>query len=193
MRKLKTLLAMAILMFTINTSHAKTKQIMTDSTINETVKVEKVKASHRKIYTDILINATPEQVWSVLTDTKSYKNWATFLVDVEGEIKDSSKITAVFQVDPNKEKKNTIEHTISVDEGKEFYWAEKGPGGIRDNHHFKVVSANGSQTRFVQSDELMKGMTWLMGGKLSKMYADGYQAFNRNLKAEVERRYGTNN
>ena len=32
---------------------------------NENVRVEKVNHSHRKIYTDILIEATPEQVWSV--------------------------------------------------------------------------------------------------------------------------------
>ena len=156
---------------------------------SENVKVEKISASHRTIYTDILIDATPEQVWSVLTDTSSYKNWAAFLIDIQGEIKDGKKITAVFQTNPKKQKLNTIEHTISVNEGKEFYWAEKGPGGIRDNHHFKVESEGIGKTRFVQSDEIMKGITWLAGGNLSKMYAEGYQAFNRKLKTEVERRY----
>ena len=155
----------------------------------ETVKVEKVNHSHRKIYTDIIIDATPEQVWSVLTDTPSYKNWAAFLVDIQGEIKDGEKITAKFQTDPKKEKLTTIEHTISVTEGKEFFWSEKGPGGIKDNHHFKVEPADNGKTKFIQSDEIMKGVTFLMGGNLSKMYADGYQAFNRKLKEEVEQRF----
>ncbi len=155
----------------------------------ENIKVEKINHSHRKIYTDIIINAKPEQVWSVLTDTKSYKNWAAFLVDIQGEIKDGEKITAVFQVNPQKEKFNTIEHIISVSEGEEFFWAEKGPGGIKDNHHFKVESIENGNTKFIQSDEIMKGMTWLMGGNLSKIYAEGYQAFNRKLKAEAERRF----
>ena len=156
---------------------------------NETVKVEKINHSHRKIYTDIIIDATPEQVWSVLTDTSSYKNWSVFLVDIQGEIKDGEKLTAKFQTDPEKEKFNIIEHTISVTEGKEFFWAEKGPGGIRDNHHFKVESADNGKAKFIQSDEIMKGVTWLMGGNLSKMYADGYRAFNRKLKEEVEQRF----
>ncbi len=160
---------------------------MTD-TKNETIKVEKLKASHRTIYTDIIIDASPEQVWSVLSDTKNYKNWASFLVDIEGEIKDGNKITALFQMNPSKEKFTKIDHTISVTEGKEFYWAEKGPGGIRDNHHFRVEDAGNGKTRFVQSDEIMKGITWLMGGNLSKTYAKGYQGFNQNLKAEVEKR-----
>ncbi|NER15393.1 hypothetical protein GWK08_18200 [Leptobacterium flavescens] len=156
---------------------------------NENVKVEKLSASHRTIYTDIIIDATPEEVWSVLTDTASYRDWAVFLVDIQGEIKDKTKITVVFQINPRKTKLTTIEHTISVNEGKEFYWAEKGPGGIRDNHHFKVESTGDGKTRFIQSDEIMKGITWLAGGNLSKIYAEGYQAFNRNLKAEVERRF----
>lgn len=157
--------------------------------INESVKVETLKASHRIIYTDIEIDALPEQVWSVLSDTESYKNWATFLVDIQGEIKDGNKITAVFQINPKKEKRTTIDHTISVIEGKEFYWAERGPGGISDNHYFSVESSGNGKALFIQSDELKGGLTWLMGGNLSKMYGKGYQAFNRSLKAEVERRF----
>lgn len=160
-----------------------------ESSNNENVRVEKVNHSHRTIYTDILIDATPEQVWSVLTDTASYKNWAAFLVDIQGEIKDGNKITAVFQTDPKKEKFNTIEHTISVIDGVEFFWSEKGPGGIKDNHHFKVEAADDGKTRFIQSDAIMKGLTFLAGGTLSKMYAEGYQAFNRKLKARVESLY----
>lgn len=155
----------------------------------ENVKVEKINHSHRTIYTDIIIDATPKQVWSVLTDTDSYKNWAVFLVDIKGDIEDGEKITLVFKINPEKEKFTTIDHTISVIEGKEFFWAEKGPGGIKDNHHFKVESIGDGKTKFIQSDEIMKGMTWLLGNNLSKMYADGYQAFNRQLKAEVERRF----
>lgn len=155
----------------------------------ETAKGEKVKGSHRKIYTDILIDATPEQVWSVLSDTKSYKNWASFLLDIQGEIKDGNKITAVFQPNPEKEKKNTIEHTISVTDGKEFFWAEKGPGGVTDNHHFIVEPAEGGKTKFIQSDELKGGITWIMGGMLTKLYLKGYTGFNKNLKAEVESRF----
>lgn len=157
--------------------------------IKESIKIEKLKASHRTIYTDIEINATPEQVWSVLTDTKSYKNWAAFLVEIKGEIKDGNSITVVFQINPKKNKQTTIDHIISVTEGKEFFWAEKGPGGITDNHHFRVESTNDGKTRFIQSDELKDGITWLMGGNLSKMYGKGYQSFNHNLKAEVEQRF----
>ena len=149
---------------------------------------EKVSFSHHKIHTDIVIDAPPELVWSVLTDTASYENWAAFLVNIDGEIEGGSKITVSFQLDLAKDKLTTVDHTITVVDGQEFFWAEKGPGGIRDNHHFKVQAIKDGKTRFVQSDEIMGGITFLMGGRLAKLYLDGYQAFNRGLKAEAERR-----
>ncbi len=154
--------------------------------MKETIKIEKVKLSHIKIYTDIIINASQKQVWNVLKDTKSYKNWATFLVDLQGELKDGNKVTAKFQLNPTKNKFNSIEHTIQVKEGKEFYWAEKGSMGICDNHHFKVEKIDDETSRFIQSDELTKGATWLLGDYLSKVYVKGYQEFNKAFKKEVE-------
>lgn len=154
----------------------------------ETGTREKVSLSHHKIYTDIEIDASPEIVWSVLTDTVKYGNWAAFLVGIKGEITDGAKITVSFQLDPAKEKLTILDHTITVVEGQEFSWAEKGPGGIRDNHHFRLEAADTGKTRFIQSDEIMGGITFLMGSRLAKMYLDGYQAFNRGLKVEAERR-----
>ena len=157
--------------------------------MTEVKRLEKVKDRHRKIYTEILINASAETVWSVIKDTESYKNWARFLVDIKGEIKDRNKITAKFQLNPAKEKFNTIEHTIRVEEGKWFYWAEKGPMGICDNHHFIVEKIDNKTSKFIQKDELTKGATFLLGGYLSKIYLKGYQAFNQALKKESEKRF----
>ena len=154
----------------------------------ETGSSEKVSLSHHKIHTDIVIDAPPDVVWSVLTDTVSYNDWAAFLVGIHGEIKDGSTITVDFQLDSSKTKLTTLDHTISVADGTEFFWAEKGPGGIRDNHHFCVEPLEAGKTRFVQTDEIIGGITFLMGGRLAKIYLEGYQAFNRGLKAEAERR-----
>lgn len=154
----------------------------------ETGNVKRRRASHHEIYTDILIDAAPAVVWEVVTDTASYKNWAPFMVAIKGTIRDGNTITVDFQVNPAKEKLFTIDHKISVTDGQEFFWAEKGPMGICDNHHFRVEPTEDGKARFVQSDELTKGMTWLLGGYLSRTYLAGYQAFNRALKAEAERR-----
>lgn len=153
----------------------------------ETGRTEKISFSHHKIHTDIVIDTAPEVVWAVLADTDNYSSWAAFLVGIEGQIADGATINVTFQLDPNKDKLSRIYHTITVVDGQEFYWAERGPGRIRDNHHFRVEAAGDGKTRFVQSDEIIGGMTFLMGGRLAKLYLEGYQAFNRGLKAEAER------
>lgn len=154
----------------------------------ENANVEKLRASHYQIHTDILIDAAPAQVWAVLTDTASYGDWAAFMVGVQGDIADGAQIELAFQLNPAKDKQVKISHTIHVTDGQEFFWAEKGPMGICDNHHFRVEPTADGKTRFVQTDEIMKGMTWLLGGYLTKTYLAGYQAFNRALRAEAERR-----
>lgn len=151
--------------------------------------IEKIKAGHRKIYTEIHINAPAETVWNVIKDTKSYKNWACFLVDIKGEIKDGNRITTKFQLNPTKDKFNTIDHSIQVKEGASFYWAEKGPLGICDNHHFRVEKIDSKTSKFIQTDALTKGATFLLGGYLSKIYLKGYQDFNQALKKEAEKRF----
>ncbi|MEL6626996.1 MAG: SRPBCC family protein [Bacteroidota bacterium] len=50
----------------------------------ETLETKKIKASHRTVYTDIIIDATPEQVWAVLTDTENFAGWGVFLTDIKG-------------------------------------------------------------------------------------------------------------
>lgn len=150
--------------------------------------IERLGLSRYAIHSEIVIDAPPAAVWSVLTDTASYGDWAAFMVGVTGEIRDGATIGLAFQTNPKKDKLNRIDHKISVTEGTEFFWAEKGPMGICDDHHFRVTPHGSGQSLFVQSDEIGKGMTFLLGGMLSKMYLTGYQAFNRALKAEVERR-----
>ena len=144
---------------------------------------------HRSVHTEIVIDATPEQVWTVLTDTKSYPQWAVFMEAIEGKIRDQGQITAHFRPNEKKEKVNKVTHTISVTEGKEFSWSETVMMGIKDHHRYIVEPMPNGQTRFIQSDLVKSGMSWLMGNSLIKFEKENYPKFNRSLKAEVERRF----
>ncbi len=155
-------------------------------TKQETIDIKKVALSHRKIHTDIIIEASPAQVWDVLTDFESYGDWAAFIIGIEGEKKDNGKISATFEFGSAK---NTVERTIFYEEGKKFGWAEKGPFGMVDNHQFIVEAIDDNKTRFIQSDELKSGATWLLGGYFSKTYANKYSEFNQSLKTAVEKKY----
>jgi hypothetical protein len=57
----------------------------------EKVGYEKLKSSHWVSHTEIIIDASPEQVWSVLTDTKSYGDWNEIILKIDGEIVDKER------------------------------------------------------------------------------------------------------
>lgn len=158
-------------------------------TAQEKVELSKNKEGNRCIHTEIIIDASPEQVWGVLTDTKSYFNWARFIKNIDGEIKNKSNIAAHFVVNEKKNKVNKIEHVIFVEEGKEFSWQDKFAMGMEDHHRFIVEPTKDGKTRFIQSDLVRGGFAWLIGKSVMKFEEKNYPVFNKSLKAEVERRF----
>ena len=48
----------------------------------------------KEIKTEILIHATPERVWAILTDFDNYRNWNPFIRSVTGEVAVGNTITA---------------------------------------------------------------------------------------------------
>lgn len=155
-----------------------------------TLKLEKVKASHRTIYSDIIIDASPEQVWEVLTDFESYPEWSYLFRKLEGDFKDQGEVTVWFDRKPGKnDKQMVMEHVLSVEEGASFSWSDVFAMGMKDHHVFKVEATNDGRTRFIQSDEAQGGMTWLAGGAVSKYESEHYPQFNQALKTEVEKRF----
>ena len=155
----------------------------------ESIKVEKLKSSHRTIYTDIIINAKPEQVWDVLADFETYEDWAIFFMGIKGDFRDGGKIDATVQTNVEKNKRRTISHNLKVKNGSYFSWSDPFAMGMVDNHTFRVEATEDGKTRFIQTDGCIKGMTWLLGGGVMKFGKENYPLFNRALKAEVERRF----
>ena len=48
--------------------------------------------AQKEIKTSIVINATPQTVWSILTDFENYPNWNPFISSAEGEIAVGEKL-----------------------------------------------------------------------------------------------------
>ncbi len=157
----------------------------------ESIKVEKQKASHRTIYTDIIIDATPEQVWSVLTDFGSYENWSAYFFGIKkGDFKNGGNVTVETQPNAKKDKRRKYNHIIEVENGKYFRWhGDAFAMGMKDDHIFKVEATTDGKTRFIHSDASIGGMTWLMGNAVMKANATNMPLFNQALKKEVEKRF----
>ncbi len=154
----------------------------------EKVGYKKLKSSHWISHTEIIIDATPEQVWSVLTDTESYPKWNEIILKMDGKIVDKGKVDVLFKAG-QKAKPQLFHNNLFVEDGVEFYWSQVQAMGIKDRHCFRVEPLDGGKTRFIQSDQALGGLTWLLGKIASKTQLDVYPIFNRSLKKEVERRF----
>jgi hypothetical protein len=155
----------------------------------EKIGYKKLKSGHWASHTEIIIDATPEQVWSVLIDTERYGKWNDIILEIKGKIEDQSPVDVLFKAGP-KAKPQWFHHdTIYVEQGVQFYWSDIQTMGIKDRHCFRVETADGRKTKFIHTDEVIGGMTWLIGKMAINIQMDVYPMFNRSLKAEVEKRF----
>ncbi len=141
------------------------------------------------VYTSIVINARPEQVWEVLTDFSTMPNWSSSFQGLQGDPSDGVQANALFLVEGNPAPVS-FSHRLIWEEGKRFGWSDPilfAPGVV--DYHLYVVEPCGDQTLFIQTDNFTGTDEMFSPQVLATILLGGYQTFNRELKAEVERRF----
>ena len=153
----------------------------------------KVKASHHTYYSDIIIDANPAQVWSVLTDFDSYSDWSYWFKDLAGDFKNQGECIVYLEINPAKsDKQITVNHKVTVKENEFFSWSDKFALGMKDHHIFRVEATLDGKTKFIHTDESKGGLTWLLGNTVDKFRENNYPKYNQALKVEVEKRLAKN-
>lgn len=151
-------------------------------------RIEKPSVNHRKIHTEIRIDASPDTVWRTLIDIPSSSRWCDSVILAGGVVKDGERLTVKIKLFASVPFVKKYHHKISVREGQYFGWDDTRILGAHDNHKFIVERVNDSTTRFIHSDELIGGMTWLIGDMKMGMLRTLYSRFNNELKEEAEKR-----
>ncbi len=142
---------------------------------------------HAGVYTSIVINATLEQVWEVLTDFSTMPSWSSSFQGLQGDTSDGGQANALFLMEGNP---IPFPHRLIWEEGKRFGWSDEilfAPGVV--DYHLYAVEPCGDQTLFIQTDDFTGTNQMFPPQALATILLDTYQAFNRELKTEVERRY----
>ena len=160
--------------------------------VDQIVKTTSVSSQHKKFHSEIIIQAPKELVWNVLCEFDSYKNWTHFFLGITGNFNDQEMIEAHFQLNPKKPKVTTFKNLINLNPGESFSWQSTISVGMKDHHQFKVESIDSNTTRFIHSDEVKGGLTFLFGFIPFNIIAKHYPIFNLALKKEVERRFKLN-
>jgi hypothetical protein len=140
----------------------------------------------REIHTEIQIDATPEEVWAVLTDFASYPEWNPFVKSVKGDFREGGRIEIFVQVPEGRGMKFKPE-VLRVERAREIRWIGSlpVPGLFNGEHIFRLEPTGEGRTRFLHGERFTGLLIPFMGGTLARVQR-GYELMNAALKARVE-------
>lgn len=141
----------------------------------------------KEIRTEIIIDSSPERVWSVLTEFESFPEWNPFIVRALGTI-DEGEIIEVHLQPPGGKGMTFKPRLIRVETNKELRWLGRllMPGVFDGEHVFQLTRTDDGRTRFVHREEFRGVLVRPLLAMVGKKTASGFQRMNQALKARVE-------
>ena len=158
-------------------------------------RIEYISNQHIKLHTEITINKPIKEVWGIMTDFKNTKNWSTYFKGIEGNFINGSTINALYQTKHNDKKiKKYKKNEILVDSlNYSFGWISQPIIiGVKDNHHYKLISLSNNQTKLIHTDEVKGYSVAFIGNLISKLFFKMQHTYNEELKKESEKADKTN-
>jgi hypothetical protein len=131
------------------------------------------------------INASPEQVWEVLTDLPGHASWDPFITSISGALVPGQKLSV--RIEPPGGKPMSFRPTVtSVVENREMAWLGRLVlPGLFDGAHRFTLEATPSGTKLQQS-ESFSGLLVGLSRDLLGHTQQGFDRLNAALKQRVE-------
>ncbi|WP_410606592.1 SRPBCC family protein [Amycolatopsis sp. lyj-109] len=136
----------------------------------------------------IEIDATPDEVWSVLADVAAYDEWNPFIVSSSGIVEAGATLTNTMR-DATGE--TTFTPTVlTVTPGRELRWlGELGPGAVFDGEHsFLIEPVQPGRVRLVQAERFSGVLVPFFRGQLHDDTLPQFRAMNEALAQRVDAR-----
>jgi hypothetical protein len=140
----------------------------------------------KRIRTDIDIDATPEQVWELLTDLAAYPAWNPFIVRAEGVVETGRRLTLTMQ--PLGGRETTLHpRLVEVVAPRRLRWrGTLGVPGLMDAEHTFMLEPRGSGTRLVHQEDFRGVLVPLLAAALDRKTLPAFVAMNEALKCRAE-------
>jgi len=137
----------------------------------------------KEIHTEILIHATPDAVWNVLTGFDNYPQWNPFIRWVKGKVEPGKSIEV--RLTPPGWKGMTLKpKVLRFDTNKELRWLGHLliPGLFDGEHVFRLIDNRNGTTSFTQSESFRGLLVPLFKNMLEKNTRNGFIQMNEKLK-----------
>jgi hypothetical protein len=142
----------------------------------------------KEIKSEVLINASPEEIWCVLMDFKNYPNWNPFIKQIEGIAQRDNVIVA--RIEPPGAQGMTFKpRVLEVNENKEFRWIGKLliKGLFDGEHKFEIIDNKNGTSTFIQSEKFTGILVPIFKNMLEVNTLEGFKKMNAKLKEVVEK------
>lgn len=144
------------------------------------------------LHTEIEIDATPEEVWAVLTDLDRYPDWNPFITSASGVVAVGERLEN--HIEPPGGRAATFKPTVTeVEECRVFEWLGRLvlPGLFDGRHRFESHPIDGGRTRLVHTEEFRGLLVRPLLRSFAGPTQAGFEAMNVALKDRVEAEAGT--
>ena len=140
----------------------------------------------KSIKTEIIINASVQDVWSIFIDFQNYPAWNPF-IHISGALVEGANLENTIFLS-NKKPQVFKPVVLKLEEFRELRWKGKlfVPGLFDGEHFFQFESITPQKTRMVHGEHF----TGLLASVIYKMIGeetrDGFIAMNEALKKKAE-------
>lgn len=141
----------------------------------------------KEIRTEIVIQASAERIWNILTDFDSYPNWNPFIKSITGKIEENSIFKVVIQA-PDSKPMIFKPKVLVFEKEQEFKWlGHLFFRGIFDGEHKFELSANkNGTTTFIHSEQFSGVLVPLFRKMLETKTVKGFELMNQKIKEIAE-------
>jgi hypothetical protein len=142
----------------------------------------------KDIKTEILIQASPEKVWSILSDFDNYNKWNPFIKSIKGQVAVGNKISV--RIEPPESKGMTFKpKVLTFETDKKLRWIGHFLfTGLFDGEHTFQLIDNGNGTTTFKQSEHFKGILVPLFKKSLKNTEKGFNLMNQKLKEMAEQK-----
>ena len=141
----------------------------------------------KELTTEIIINASQETVWRVLTDFARYTHWNPFITASEGQAVVGTRLVNRLQ---QGEKVFTFKPKVTqVEEGAYLEWLGHlwVPGLFDGRHYFRVEALTATTTKLTQGEHFSGLLRSIIMKSIAEKTHAGFIEMNRALKEQAER------
>lgn len=141
-----------------------------------------------ELRTTVDIQASPNQVWAILTDFAAYPDWNPFIREVRGEPIAGRSLNVSVVSGAGARQRSFWPRVLSSEAPRELRWQQRlmFAGLLEGEHRFKLVPRSDGSTRLVHSEYFTGPLVPLLRSRLEREARPAFEAMNEALRQRAE-------